>query len=61
MSDGEKVREITIHVRDRDGEAVRHLEGPTAHETADDLAAEMVGGLESRNPGKLKHLAGTDR
>lgn len=57
----EKLREITIHVRDRDGEAVRHLEGPTDHATADDVAAEIVGHLDSRARGKLKTIPNTDR
>jgi hypothetical protein len=57
----EKLREITIHVRDRDGEAVRHLEGLTEHATAEDVAADVVNHLDSRSRGKLKTVPHTDR
>jgi hypothetical protein len=56
----EKLREITIHVRDRDGEAVRHLEGLTEHATAEDVAADIVGHVDSRSRGKMKTIPGTD-
>jgi hypothetical protein len=61
MSDDQKLREITIRVRDRDGEAESHLEGPTEHDTAQDVIADVVGHLDSRSRGKLKHIPHTDR
>jgi hypothetical protein len=57
----EKIREITIYVRDREGMAVRHLEGPTDHQTAEDVAADIVTHMDSRFRGKLKTIPGTER
>jgi hypothetical protein len=40
---------------------VRHLEGPLPHGTAQDVAAEIVGVLDSRSGQKIKTIPGTDR
>jgi hypothetical protein len=62
MSD-DKAYEIEIRVRSgaAGDEAVRHLEGPLPHGTAQDVAAEIVGVLDSRSGKKIKTIPGTDR
>jgi hypothetical protein len=59
----EKPYEIEIRVRSGTAgdEAVRHLEGPLEHGSAESVAADVVNHLDSRARGKLKHVAGTDR
>lgn len=58
---GETVYEIEIKVRSRDQESVRHLEGPLEHGTTEDVAADLVGTLDTRSKGKIKHMHGTER
>lgn len=62
MSDP-KPFEIEIRVRGAapGDDAVRHLEGKLDHETANDVAVDIVAHMDSRSRGKLKHVAGTDR
>jgi hypothetical protein len=60
MSD-DQLYEITVEVRSKDGQAVRHIEGPLDHTSAEDVAADVVTHLDSRSRGKLKTIPGTDR
>lgn len=53
--------EIEVRIRSRDSEAVRFLEGPLEHKTANDVAADIVGHLDSRSRNRLKHVPHTDR
>jgi hypothetical protein len=59
----EKPYEITIEVRGGTAgdEAVRHLEGPLEHASAEAVAADIVNHMDSRSRGRLKHVPGTDR
>ena len=63
MSDEPKPFEIEVRVRGAKvgDEAVRYLEGPLDHGSAEDVAADVVGHLDSRSRGKLKSVPGTDR
>lgn len=53
--------EIEIRIRSATDEAVRILEGPLDHQSANDVAADVVTHLDSRSRNKLKHIPGTDR
>jgi hypothetical protein len=55
--------EIELHVRSGKAgdEAVRRIEGPLDHATANDVAADIVGHLDTASRKRIKHLAGTDR
>ncbi len=55
------VYEIEVRVRSATDEAVRHLEGPIDHDSAESVAADIVTHLDSRSRGKLKTIPGTER
>ena len=59
----EKPYEITISVRGAQAgdEAVKHLEGPLWHGTANDVAADLEGRLRTRSGNKIRTINGTDR
>jgi hypothetical protein len=59
--DDVKLYEIEVRVRSATDESVRHLEGPLDHATANDVAADIVGHLDTASRKRIKHLAGTDR
>lgn len=59
----DKPYEITISVRgvEAGDEAVRHLEGPLEHTSAQDVAADIVTHMDSRSRNRLKTIPNTDR
>jgi len=63
MSDDPRKKfEIEFKVRDaQGGESVRHLEGPLDHNTAEDVAVDVVNFFDNRSRRAMKHVPNTSR